>query len=151
MVMKLLRALAAVAVLTVLGGVAYFAEEKAPAGARMADAAQNFLAALSEDQRAKCAFDYDDKERTNWIFVPVQDKEKRPGRKGLRLEEMTDGQKKAVLELLKTGTSDKGFEQAITSMSLETILHDLEKNGGMVRNPRWYVVSSMGKPDKTGK
>lgn len=149
--MKLLRALIAVAMVGMLGGVAYFAQEQAPLGARMADTAQTLLASLSDDQRAKISFDFDDKERFNYAFVPLQDKEKKPTRKGLRLEEMTDGQKKAVLELLKTGTSEKGFEQAVTIMSLETILHDLEKNGAMVRNPGWYFVTIFGKPAKTGK
>jgi hypothetical protein len=149
--MKLLRALIAVAVVGVVGGVAYFAQEQAPLGARMADAAQGLLASLSDEQRAKINFDFDDKERFNYAFVPLQDKEKKPTRKGLRLEEMTDGQKKAVLELLKSGTSDKGFEQAVTIMSLETILHDLEKNGAMVRNPGWYFVTIFGKPARTGK
>lgn len=149
--MKLLRAFILVAALAVLGSVAYFAEEQAPLGARMADAAQNLLGSLSDQQRAKISFDFDDKERFNYAFVPLQDKDKKPTRKGLRLEEMTDGQKKAVLELLKTGTSEKGFEQAVTIMSLETILHDLEKNGAMVRNPDWYFVTIFGKPAKTGK
>ncbi|MFL5339880.1 MAG: DUF3500 domain-containing protein, partial [Gemmataceae bacterium] len=77
-------------------------------------------------------------------------KDKRPGRKGLRLEEMTEDQKKPVLELLRSGTSDSGFQQAVTIMSLETILHDLEKNGAMVRNPGWYFVTIFGAPAKTG-
>lgn len=148
--MKLLRAFIVVAAVGVLGSVAYFAEEQAPLGARMADAAQNLLGSLSDEQRAKIGFQFDDKERFNYAFVPLQDKDKKATRKGLRLEEMTDGQKKAVLELLKTGTSEKGFEQAVTIMSLETILHDLEKNGAMVRNPGWYFVTIFGKPAKTG-
>jgi hypothetical protein len=149
--MKLMRAMVLVAVLGVLGGVAYFAQEQAPLGARMADAAESLLASLSDEQRTKVSYDFDDKERVNYAFVPLQDKDKKPTRKGLRLEEMTDGQKKAVLELLKTGTSEKGFEQAVTIMSLETILHDLEKGGAMVRTPGWYFVTIFGKPAKTGK
>src|SRR5262249_53999942 len=35
--------------------------------------------------------------------------------------------------------------------SLESMLHDLEKNGAMVRNPGWYFVSIFGTPAKTGK
>src|SRR5436190_5072931 len=115
--MKFPRVILFVGAVTVLGGVAYFAEEQAPLGARMADAAQNLLGSLSDEQRGKIGFAFDDKERFNYAFVPLQDKEKKPTRKGLRLEEMTDGQKKAVLELLKSGTSEKGFEQAVTIMS----------------------------------
>src|SRR5262249_23936831 len=72
-------------------------------------------------------------------------------RKGLRLEEMNADQKEAVLELLMTGTSESGFKSAVTIMSLETILHDLEKKGTMVRNPDWYFVTIFGKPAKSGK
>jgi hypothetical protein len=150
-IVKMIRVMTAVVVLAAVGGVAYMAKEKEPAGGRMADAAQKFLDGLTAEQKAKATFGFDDKERTNWIFIPVQDKERRPGRKGLRLEEMSDDQKKAVLELLKTGTSDSGFKQAVTIMSLEALLRDLEKNGAMVRNPGWYFVSIFGTPAKTGK
>jgi len=149
--MRLHRVIAGVVVVMGLGGVAYFADEQAPLGARMADAADAFLGSLSAEQRAKCSYDFDDKERTNWIFVPVQDKEKRPGRKGLRLEELTEDQHQAVLNLLKTGTSEKGFEQAVAIMSLEVILREVEKNGTNVRNPGWYFLTIFGKPSRTGK
>jgi hypothetical protein len=149
--MKLHRVFLGVVAVMSLGGVAYFAEEQAPLGARMADAADAFLGSLNAEQRAKCTYDFDDKERTNWIFVPVQDKEKRPGRKGLRIEEMTEDQHKAVLDLLKTGTSAKGFEQATSIMSLELILKEVEKNGVNVRNPGWYFFTIFGKPSRTGK
>jgi hypothetical protein len=149
--MKLQRVIAGVVVVMGLGGVAYFADERAPLGVRMADAAGAFLGSLSAEQRAKCTYDFDDKERTNWIFVPMQDKEKRPTRKGLRIEEMNEDQHKAVLNLLKTGTSAKGFEQATAIMSLEVILHEVEKNGANVRSPGWYFLTVFGKPSRTGK
>src|SRR5258708_8610271 len=148
--MKLIRMMAIAALAIALGGVAYFAEEQKSTGARMTDAAQKFLDALAPEQKAKATFAFDDKERTNWIYVPVQDKEKRPGRKGLRLEEMNEDEKKAVLELLRSGTSESGFSQAVSIMSLESVLHDLEKNGAMVRNPGWYFVTIFGTPAKTG-
>ena len=149
--MKMIRLAAAVLVLAAVGGVAYWAKDREPAGGRMADAAQKLLDGLTPEQKTKATFAFDDKERTKWIFVPVQDKDRQPGRKGLRLEEMTEDQKKAVLELVKTGTSDSGFKQAVTIMALESVLHDLEKNGAMVRNPGWYFVSVFGTPSKTGK
>ncbi len=117
----------------------------------MADSAEAFLNSLSAEQRAKCIYDFDDKERTNWVYVPVQDKERRPGRKGLRIEEMTEDQHKAALNLLRTGTSEKGFEQATAIMSLEVILREVEKNGVNVRNPGWYFLTVFGKPSRTGK
>jgi hypothetical protein len=149
--MKMMRVTAAALALVVVGGVAYLAKDREPTGSRMADAAQKFVDGLTAEQKAKATFAFDDKERTKWIFVPVQTADRKPGRKGLRLEEMTEDQKKAVLDLLRTGTSDSGFKQAVTIMSLEALLHDLEKNGAMVRNPGWYFVSVFGTPAKTGK
>lgn len=149
--MKSLRVLIAVVAIAAIGGLAYFADEQAPLGSRMADVAQKFLQSLSEEQKNKCSYAFDDKERVNWIFVPMQDKDKNPTRKGLRLEQMNKEQRQIVLDLLKTGTSDSGFKQAVTIMSLENILHDLEKNGAMVRNPGWYFVTIFGQPARTGK
>ena len=148
--MKSVRVLLIAAVAVALGGVAYFAEEQKSTGTRMTEAAQKLLESLSAEQKQKATFAFDDKERVNWIYVPVQDKEKRPGRKGLRLEEMNEEQKKAVLELLRSGTSESGFSQAVTIMSLESVLRDLEMNGAMVRNPGWYFVTIFGTPAKTG-
>ena len=54
--------------------------------------------------------------------------------KGLPLEEMTPEQKEAARNLLKTGTSAHGYLQATTIMTLEGILHQLEKDGKLVRN-----------------
>jgi hypothetical protein len=64
---------------------------------------------------------------------------------------MTAEQKELARGLLKTCTSLSGYEKAVAIMSLESILHDLEKNGTNVRNPEWYFFSFFGTPSKTGK
>src|SRR5262249_54171239 len=94
---------------------------------------------------------FDSKERTNWHFVPLQDKEKRPTRKGLPLGEMNEEQRKAALALVSAGTSPEGDKKATTIMSLETILRELERGGAMVRDPAWYFFTVFGTPSKTGK
>ena len=119
-------------------------------GIKMTAAAAKYVGLLDDDQKAKGLFAFDDKERTDWNFVPLQ-KDKKPLRKGLRMDEMTDAEKAAAKELLKTGASDDGYAKATTIMSLENILRDLEKNGANVRNPEWYFVSVFGKPDGAGK
>jgi hypothetical protein len=143
--------LLALVVVAALAGVAYVRQANEPAGSRMANAADKFLAGLTAEQKAKILFDFNDKERFNWHFVPLQDAQKKPTRKGLRLESMTAEQKAAAKELLAAGTSSDGFTRATTIMSLESILRELEKGGTLVRNPEWYFFTVFGTPSKTGK
>jgi hypothetical protein len=149
--MKLGRLLLALTLMALLVGVAYVAHVAEPSASRMAGAAEKLLMTLSADQRAKAMLAFDSPERTNWHFTPQQDQAKKATRKGLPLEEMSADQKQAALELLKAGTSADGNERATTIMSLEAILHELEKNGRMVRNPEWYFFTIFGTPSKTGK
>src|SRR5262249_9112573 len=130
--MKLLRLLLAVTALAVVVGVAYVNQNTEPASAKMANAGQKFLDTLSGKQKKKTLSDCDDKERTNWQFVPVQNNDKKPTRKGLPLGEMDGKQRTAALELLRAGTSPDGYTKATTIISLEEILRDLEKGGAMV-------------------
>lgn len=150
--MKILRLFLVFAAVGTLAAVALISKDEAPAATQMADAADKFLASLKDEQRKKATFDFDDAHRVEWFFTPQQDNKARTAtRKGLRFEELKDDQKKLALELLKTGTSKTGYNQATTIMSLESILRDTEKNGQMVRNPDWYFISVFGKPSKTGK
>jgi len=148
---RLSRLLLALVVLASVGGVAYVGQATESSSSKMAQAADKFLASLSAEQKAKATFSFDDEERTNWHFIPLQDGHKNPGRKGLRLEEMTEEQQTAARELVRAGTSPDGYTKATTIMSLEVVLHDLEKKGSMVRNPGWYFFTIFGTPSKTGK
>lgn len=134
-----------------LVGAACLSKEEPSAGVQMSDAAAKLVNSLNDDQKSKAVFAFDDKERTNWHFVPMQDAKKNPTRKGLRFEQMSAEQQQTARALLRAGTSRAGFEKATTIMSLEAILADLEKGGAMVRKPGWYFVSIFGTPSKTGK
>jgi hypothetical protein len=149
--MKRTRLLLALATLSLTAGVAWVAQQAEPPGLSMTRAAQYFLDSLSAEQKAKATFPFDSKERTNWYFTPRQNKERKATRKGLPLEEMNPKQKQAALALLAAGTSAEGDKTALTIMSLEAILHELEKGGAMVRNPEWYFFTIFGTPSKTGK
>jgi hypothetical protein len=116
----------------------------------MADAAAKLAGGLTAAQKEKALFAFDDPERTNWHFVPLQ-KDRQPLRKGLRLDQMTKEQREQVRDLLRAGTSTSGFIKAITIMSLESILRELEKNGANVRDPLWYFVSIFGTPGRAGR
>jgi hypothetical protein len=133
-----------------LVGAVCLSKESESAGTQMTDAAAKFVNSLNDDQKSKALFAFDDKERTNWWFVPLQ-KNKKPLRKGLRFEQMTAEQKELAKALLRAGTSASGFLKATTIMSLEAVLAELEKNGENVRNPGWYFVSIFGTPSKVGK
>lgn len=150
--MRLHRVLLATLAGVLLLGVVLVAQTTETPAAKMTAAADSFLTLLNNEQKSKAVFAFDDKERTNWNFIPMEDKAtKKPTRKGLRLEEMTPEQRKATLALLQAGTSGSGYKQATTIMSLEAILADLEKGRGFTRSPDWYFVSIFGTPSKTGK
>jgi hypothetical protein len=110
------------------------------ASIEMAQAANNFLAALSPEQKAKTSFEFTDAERTNWHFIPR-------ARKGLPIKEMTQEQRLLAHALLASGLSHRGYGKAVSIMSLETVLAELEKaRPAAVRDPEMYFVSIFGKP-----
>ncbi len=124
----------------------------ATTGSRMTASATAFLGSLSPELKKKASFDFTDPHRAAWFFTPRQDGEKKFTRKGARLEEMTAEQKTAAMELLKSGLSAKGYEQATTIIGLENLLLELEgPKSAMTRNPSWYFVSVFGEPSSTGK
>jgi hypothetical protein len=139
------------ALLTVAGlaGVAYVSQDTESAESKMTTAAEKFLDGLTKDQKGKTVFAFDDKERSNWNFVPLQ-KDGKALREGLTLGEMNADQQKLAKDLLRAGTSEGGFNKATTIMSLESILHDLEKNGNNVRDPGWYFFTVFGTPATKG-
>jgi Protein of unknown function (DUF3500) len=147
---KLTRTLLTMVLLVLLVGIARVAQEKEPAGVKMIRAAETFVGSLTAEQQAKALFEFDDKERFNWHFVPLE-KDKKSTRKGLPLADMKPEQWQAALNLLKSGTSPEGGKKATTIMSLESILRELEKEKGPVRNPDWYFFTIFGKPSKTGR
>lgn len=127
--------------------LALFASAAPRAGAHdveadMTIAAQHFLATLGPEQKAKACFKLEDAERKNWHFIP------RP-RLGLTLKEMTPEQRLVAQALLATGLSSQGYTKAVSVMSLEAILAELEKGqpGKPVRDPEMYFFSIFGNPE----
>ena len=110
------------------------------AAEEMAQAAQQFLAALDADQQGKARFDFKTDERENWHFVPKD-------RAGLPLKDLAPWQRPLAHALLGTGLSQRGLLKAETIMSLEETLRALEsKTPRMTRDPDLYYVSVFGKP-----
>jgi hypothetical protein len=113
------------------------------AAEEMVEAANNFLAALNDEQKAQATFNWKEEERLNWHFIPR-------ARKGLPLKEMTPAQRHLAYALLNSALSQRGFIKATTIMSLEEILRELEQGKGPVRDSELYFVSVFGKPDLKG-
>lgn len=117
----------------------------------MTKAAEKYLASLTAEQRKKTSFHYNDPHRTGWYFMPKEDKEGRYSRKGLPLEELNEDQRKAAMELLRTGMSESGFQQAQAVIGYEALLKEVEKKPLFKRNTGWYFVSIFGTPGNAGK
>jgi len=135
----------------VVVSLAYVAQNQEPSGIAMVRAAQRFLQSLTPEQRAKAVHPFEDGERFNWHFVPLQDRNRNATRKGLPLEAMNMDQRQLALELVRSGTSLEGFRRATTIMSLEEILREQERGGAIVRNPDWYFFTIFGEPGTTGQ
>ena len=120
------------------------------AGTQMAAIAKVFLAALRPEQKAKATFDFAAEERENWHFIPRE-------RKGLPMKEMTPQQQLLAHALLNTGLSFSGSAKAVTIMSLEEVLYQIEgadesKRAATreKRDPEKYFVSIFGEPADKG-
>lgn len=140
-----LRSLTAAVVLLPLAST--FAHD---AGVQMADIAGIFLASLTPEQKQKATFDFASEERENWHFIPRE-------RKGLPMKEMTPQQRLLAHALLNTGLSFRGSAKAVTIMSLEEVLYQIEgadesKRAATreKRDPEKYYVSIFGTPSAKG-
>jgi hypothetical protein len=110
----------------------------------MAGAARNFLAALTDEQRAVTTFEFKADERENWHFIPKE-------RKGITVGSLKPAQQNLAFALLSTGLSPRGFNKATTIMSLEQILQEIEgPNRRFPRDPQLYHISIFGTPDTKG-
>ncbi|MEO0414910.1 MAG: DUF3500 domain-containing protein, partial [Verrucomicrobiota bacterium] len=109
----------------------------------MADAANNFLGTLNEEQMAKAALQMDAPERTTWHYIPLPFEGEKM-REGLPLSEMRPDQRHLAYALLSTGLSHDGFTTALEIMSLEQVLYEIEQDPK--RNSEMYYFSIFGKP-----
>ena len=107
----------------------------------MTSSAIKFLQTLSASQKAKTQFAFDDEERYNWHYTPID-------RKGIPLKELTAVQRKAGLDLLHTALSDTGFKKTIAIIQLEDVLREVENRPADddYRNPEKYYFSIFGNP-----
>lgn len=139
MTISQLRLLFATLLTTAVTNATLFAQSP---GTEMANAAENFLASLSPEQKTKALFEMNGDERMNWHFVPME-------RKGLSFADMSPAQQHLAHGLLSSALSHRGYFKATSIMSLEQILHDLE-NKAPRRNALLYYFSFFGTPGTNG-
>src|SRR6266513_3631478 len=107
----------------------------------MTAVANNFLQTLSTNQKSKAQFQFDEEERSNWHFIPMD-------RKGIALKELNDVQRKTVMDLLHTALSDTGFQKTNAIIGLEDILRIVEgrPQDDQYRDYGKYYISIFGNP-----
>jgi hypothetical protein len=122
-----------------LGRAAVMGQKRATAASL--DAARQFLASLTPEQRAKATFAFDDQERVTWYFIPIV-------RKGLTLKDMTPAQRQKAEALLQTVVTAKGLTQIHHIQNdLEPFLKSIEAaNNPNNRDPELYYFSVFGTP-----
>ena len=108
------------------------------------------LASLTDEQKARVRFGFQDEERFFWHFVPgnnIRQTYKRE-RLGLTLGEMNPHQKHLAHALLSAGLSQAGYIKVTSIMSLEDVLRILEKDDSGRRDPDKYHFSIFGEPSE---
>jgi hypothetical protein len=105
----------------------------------MLAAANEFLGALSAEQKKTATYPLTDAERENWNFVPL-------ARQGLPFKKMSTDQHALGLALLRTGLSHTGVARVQAIIALELVLKELEKDTKGRRDPTLYFVTIFGEP-----
>ena len=86
--------------------------------ARVAAAANAFLATLSDAERAKCTFGFTSSQRTGWSNLPTGAFQ----RNGLRFGDMTVRQRDAALALVAAALSRDGYQKVTDIMNGDEVL-----------------------------
>ncbi len=108
-------------------------------GTNMSGIAVQFLQSLTAAQKEKAQMPFDNEERYNWNYVPME-------RKGIPLKDLTSKQEKIATDLLQTALSDSGFEKTMAIIKLENVLRDIENASPDYRNPGNYYFTIFGNP-----
>ena len=114
--------------------------------AQMVDGAEEFLASLSDSERARATWAFEAEERERFHFVPDETYD----RNGFPLEDMSAEQRDLAHALLATGLSRSGHMTANEIIELEAILEEREGGGQFSRDPDLYYVSVFGTPSTDG-
>jgi hypothetical protein len=105
-------------------------------------AARALLASLTPAQRARATFPFGGAERTRWHWtVPAS-----VPRNGLPLGQMSAGQRRLALALLRSSVSPAGYRKALDIMALQGVLQRMDTGLDDPFDPDLYFVSMFGRP-----
>lgn len=109
--------------------------------AEVVESAQALLRELSEDQRDRLLFSFDDeRQRRRWSNLPAANFP----RGGLRMGDLNEEQREAVLRLLRSTLSERGFQQVVDNMNGSEVLRARRGRGTLGRDE--YYISLLGEP-----
>lgn len=118
----MIRKIALVLILLFAAGSNSFAQTNSTPGApsaAIAAAANKFLATLDHAQRNKVVFDFkDDAQRRRWSNLPTGIFK----RQGLRVGDLTQTQREAVLAVLAAALSPQGYEKVLQIVTADELL-----------------------------
>lgn len=128
------------------------AHHKVNSPVAMAETAKAFLASLTPAQQGKARLEMNSERRVMWHFVPDNNYEEfyKLPRRGLSLRDMSPTQQHMAHALLSTCLSQRGYVKAVSIMSLEEVLREIEGDSGERRNPMKYYFTIFGQPSESG-
>jgi hypothetical protein len=135
-----------IAVVLLGAGAASVATQAQRSATTMQTAASKFLASLTPEQRQRATFPFDGQERFRWNFIPTENFP----RNGLLIKDMTEAQRAAAYDVLKSGLSARGYQTYTAIIQLEKVLHEIEQGRAQARDPELYRFSIFGTPGDRG-
>ena len=156
---RMSRVAVAVVFASVTIGIAAGGQRTTPPGdatARAVAAAEDFLASLTPEQRAKANLALTASTRTVWSNLPtgIAMQVGATERNGLKLAALTPSQEKAALALVAATLSREGYEKVMAIVDADEVLErrsaPTRKPGAAIRFGRGeFYLSVLGKPSTT--
>lgn len=113
---------------------------------KIVGAAKAFLDTLDDTQRREVSFDFNDAaQRIRWSNLPVSMAEHR----GLRMGDLKQSQRDAVMSLLSTVLSKMGYEKVVGIVESDEVLRKQSPGGAPRFGRDEYFISFLGKPSAT--
>lgn len=104
--------------------------------------AVEFLNSLSEGQREKALFPFNDESKTSWHFLPGASWP----RSGIQLHELSHQQTHLFSELLKSFLGTTGYDKTQKIIELENVLAEIQGRPDY-RDPGKYYIAFYGDPE----